>query len=553
MNDSVNAKNKKRRLPAIIAVIVVISIFVSTFAIGALTSKNALYPENDFKIAENAQALTVTLANGDSYYTPESEHSVIDDDRTIYYYDNLLVVFTDYDLTDPEIKVIEKLINGKTVGKVSGAIHALQLQVEKSTLAELESYAEKLMQEKNVMYACSDYPVQIMGNQPDNNPWSFSPDEKEIDLGNENSPDGFDWWAEAIGAYTAWEYTDLCQEINVGIVDDGFETEHEDLKGQITLVSDSSTNTSSLHGTHVAGIIGALNNDVGLRGIADTANLYCADVWKTNSSVSYHTLTEYLAVVNYMIELDVKVINNSWGCYIPNKTTYLKEKYGAFYPFCMLFAGKEYKQWCNQRVDNDLITTAEATLVMISQIIASGNDDIIFVVSAGNGYSGPDKPADVRTNGFFCAITESVFNELDSSLAKKLSSVNIDYKTIDEHILIVGAAEKTRDENGNYAMSTFSNYGETVDICAPGTSIFSTVTENYGLYEVFDGTSMAAPMVTASVAFIWSLNPELTAAEVREILIDSAQVTAVATIDDIQYSYPMLNIGNAAKNVAENK
>ncbi len=550
MHSSANKKSKKKRLFAIIAVIIAVTIFAATLGIGAATSKNALYPEFDYEIAANNEALTVTLANGDSYYTPESTHSVMDEDRTIYYYNNLLVVFTDYDLSDVEIEAIEKTVNGETVGKVSGTIHALQLKVEVSTLAELEGYAEKLMQKKNVMYACSDYPVQIMGNKADDNPWhAFS---VESDLGNEASPGGADWWAEAIGAYTAWEYTDLCGEVNVGIVDNGFETGHEDLSGQITLISDSSTNTSDSHGTHVAGIIGALNNDVGLRGIADTAKLYCADVWKTKSSVSYHTLTEYLAVVNYMIELDVKVINNSWGAYIPDKTTYLKSEYGAFYPFLLAFSNKEYQEWYQKRVDEDLIVTAEASLVMISQILASGNDDIIFVASAGNGHIVSGEPADAKTNGFFSSVTEAVFNGLNSSLSKKLKAANIDYKAIDDHILVVGAVENKRDESGNYTMSDFSNYGETVDICAPGSDIFSTVPLDENLYQEYSGTSMSGPMVTASVAFLWSINPELSAAEVHKILIDSAEVKAVATIDGTQYSYPMLNLGNAVESIAGN-
>ena len=33
-------------------------------------------------------------------------------------------------------------------------------------------------------------------------------EKNESDKGNESDPKGNDWWAEAIGTYSAWEYTD---------------------------------------------------------------------------------------------------------------------------------------------------------------------------------------------------------------------------------------------------------------------------------------------------------------------------------------------------------
>ncbi len=70
-------------------------------------------------------------------------------------------------------------------------------------------------------------------------------------------------------------------------------------------------------------------------------------------------------------------------------------------------------------------------------------------------------------------------------------------------------------------LAEFSNYGsEQVDVFAPGVEIYSTTPENN--YDAYDGTSMASPVVAGVAAFVWSYYPELTAEELRSILIDSA-------------------------------
>ena len=71
-------------------------------------------------------------------------------------------------------------------------------------------------------------------------------------------------------------------------------------------------------------------------------------------------------------------------------------------------------------------------------------------------------------------------------------------------------------------VASFSNYGKKgVDVFAPGVEIYSTVPNNE--YEMEQGTSMAAPMVTGIAAMLMSYFPELSATEVKDIIKKSTR------------------------------
>ena len=83
--------------------------------------------------------------------------------------------------------------------------------------------------------------------------------------------------------------------------------------------------------------------------------------------------------------------------------------------------------------------------------------------------------------------------------------------------LTVGALNYEFGEN---MVARFSNYGkENVDVFAPGVKIWSTTPLN--TYEFLQGTSMAAPNVAGVAAMIRSYYPDLTAKQVKQIIMDS--------------------------------
>jgi thermitase len=75
--------------------------------------------------------------------------------------------------------------------------------------------------------------------------------------------------------------------------------------------------------------------------------------------------------------------------------------------------------------------------------------------------------------------------------------------------------------DSNNKKAPFSNYGDYIDVTAPGVSIASTYPNNQ--YAALSGTSMASPHVTALAALIRSTNPSLKNTEVYEIMRKSAR------------------------------
>ncbi|MFC7356189.1 S8 family peptidase [Jejudonia soesokkakensis] len=108
---------------------------------------------------------------------------------------------------------------------------------------------------------------------------------------------------------------------------------------------------------------------------------------------------------------------------------------------------------------------------------------------------------------------------------------------------------------GSEMVASFSNYGvSNVDVFAPGVEIYSTTPLN--TYEYLQGTSMASPAVAGVAAMIRSYYPNLSAAQVKQILMTSGLTsntpvilggdpTRTSNFNKISKSGKMVNMYNA--------
>ncbi len=122
--------------------------------------------------------------------------------------------------------------------------------------------------------------------------------------------------------------------------------------------------------------------------------------------------------------------------------------------------------------------------------------DVLIVIAAGNDRKDIDKKRS------YPADTKDFINE------------------ISDNFLTVGAINSNYNER---LLAPFTNYGKkNVDIFAPGVNIYSTIPDNK--YEAMSGTSMASPAVAGIAALIRSYYPNLTASQVKHILINSGRL-----------------------------
>jgi subtilisin family serine protease len=83
--------------------------------------------------------------------------------------------------------------------------------------------------------------------------------------------------------------------------------------------------------------------------------------------------------------------------------------------------------------------------------------------------------------------------------------------------ICVGAIKSLKNKK---MLAEFSNYGKkSVDVFAPGYDIYSSVPD--AKYQFHNGTSMASPVVAGVAALVWAYYPNLTALQVKQVLLES--------------------------------
>lgn len=427
----------------------------------------------------------------DVFYEPEEESISALEDSTTYINDAITVFFSD-DATLLDKKKVVKALDGEIVGKVD-FMNEYEIKIERLDFYEINNLCDELMENDKVEFASCSLAEKITPDYVPNDPWNLTDwDDDALDRRSLYS----NWWIKATDTDKAWDYDEYFSDIDVGIVDTGFDPTHEDLEGKIVFPNEffEKNNAPSYHGNHVAGIIGATqDNEKGLTGIVRDGKLVCID-WEANEEQGQKWNNSARIMTGFVnaVRAGAKVVNFSLGSSgtIKNgidRLQIVKDTQGKFNSY------------------------------YIAKMLQRGYD-FICCQSAGNGVYKNDKFAyavDASNNGTFCPIT------VDNAV-KTVKGVTP--QEIVDRIIIVAAAKFTGFNT--YEQADFSNGGSQVSICAPGYDIYSTYYKgdgkdyNYCSYAYLKGTSMAAPIVTGIASLVWSVNPSFTGAQVKHFVCD---------------------------------
>ncbi len=473
---------------------------------GEAEVNNGSFSINHLKLKphDNEIIVTATAANGQKdvqtlhidYDSSSIKKTTLKDirkikkDSNLQYVDNNLLVYFEENVTDEERQEVINAVGGKCVGYING-INMWQVEVEENSIDNLTALADQLTKSDKVFYAGCNMalaaaPMATAVTPSD--PWNGS-------TWSELNPNNYNWSVEAVQALSAWGYDWAYNHINVGICDAGVDNTHEDLTGKIFFpdaASAAENNANDDHGTHVAGIMGAIpNNNLGVTGILWDTNMYCV-----NWDVLVGTDANLFAGLTETVQAGAKVVNFSLG--LANDIS----GYGA------------------PEVNTYVISYAHQSEAVMKPLLNAGYDFIVCQ-SAGNGQNGYSQ--DAVYNGYFCSVTYT-----------NLLSTTDMVKKINERIIIVGSAERVGV--GSFMQASSSNAGSQVDICAPGVNVYSCYAGGY--YGNMSGTSMASPMAAAVTALAWSVNPNLTGAEVRAIILNN---TCYNVADNQSSYHPLVN------------
>ncbi|MCL6473383.1 MAG: S8 family serine peptidase [Firmicutes bacterium] len=122
------------------------------------------------------------------------------------------------------------------------------------------------------------------------------------------------WGINRINADLAWRVS-IGSGVRVAVIDTGIDLTHPDLmanvKGGFNAINrKESINDDNGHGTHVAGVIAAVDNDIGVIGVAPEANLYAVKVLdKTGTG----RISDAIEGIQWSVDNHMQVVNMSFG------------------------------------------------------------------------------------------------------------------------------------------------------------------------------------------------------------------------------------------------
>jgi subtilisin family serine protease len=271
-------------------------------------------------------------------------------------------------------------------------------------------------------------------------------------------------------------------DVDVAVIDTGIDTDHTDLnvvggyncsKGRTDKFDDGHG-----HGTHVAGTIGAIDNNSGVVGVAPGARLWAVRVLN-NSGFGF--ISDIVCGIDWVAENadTIEVANMSLGG-----------------------AGSDGP--CSSDPEHQAICNA----------VSAG---VTFVVAAGND---SDDAANHRPAAFDEVITVSALADFDGKSG--------------------GTGSATCRSDADDTFANFSNFGNDVDLIAPGVCILSTW--NDGGTNTISGTSMASPHAAGAAALYKATNSSATPTQVKTALQDAGNMLWDNSDDPDGTKEPLLDV-----------
>ena len=427
---------------------------------------------------------------GEAYFKDiESIDDIDVDSNGIEFVKNQFLLTAYNDVSYDEVEALGDEYNADIVGYIA-LTNDYQFEIEYDVNAnDIYQIIDELMDNQLIEYASLNTVIESENLSIPNDPWDTS---ETIDWDTTN-PSGSNWGVEAIDAPGAWEYMDQMSTVKVGLYDSMFDENHEDLdifhvwnNPSRDYIMNYWSKSTATHGTHVSGTMAAkYNNEKGISGILPYSKLYGFSALGNDSDPNLEgrnisNIMKHKYAFALLIGNDVKVINHSMS-----QSIYSADIMGKF----------------------------------LDKLINMGYDFVI-VAAAGNDYGN------------------------DAGLASIYNAITIE--NVRNRIICVGAIGRGPTNETAYHVSSYSNIGKRVDVVAPGgdfydTGIYSTVLNNKYENENWYGTSMAAPHVSGTAGMLYSVNPNLSGEQVKNIMVETSGGEGREFTDSLGGSYGIIN------------
>jgi len=324
---------------------------------------------------------------------------------------------------------------------------------------------------------------------------------------------------------------------------------HQELNGRVTI---SNPVSNSDHATHVAGTMIAAGISANARGMANQSTLQSFD-WNNDAGEMAAEAAGGMLVSNHSYGI---IAGWAWGKWYNSAQPAAWHWWGipAINPnqdYKFGFYDSTAMAW------DEIAGNAPNYLIVKSAGNDRGQGPSVpgtshYIWNGGWVLSATPRPKDGGADGFDC----------------------IPAKGVAKNILTVGAIHALPNgynQPNNVIMSDFSGWGPTddgrikPDLVAKGVDVYSTLAFNpvsqnpsNNSYDSWDGTSMAAPMVTGSVALLnqhyknTHNNAIMRSATMKALLIHTADEAGTATGPDYKHGWGVMNTKNAAQVIADN-